>query len=114
PPDERSSLARLYEADRDWPKARDRLISLLPSQQDPNPMYVAHHVAGLLRQGEISDAEMWLARLEKLEPRTLRTLELKARLLRARGRTDEAVALLRAQVTGQVAQAGQLAALFEE
>jgi tetratricopeptide (TPR) repeat protein len=93
--DEQFLLAQLYEADRDWPRARDRMLSLLAAHGD-NPHYLAYFVRGLLRHGEVTAARDWLERLEKVEPASFRTAEIKARVLVQLSRQDEAVALLRA------------------
>ncbi len=112
-PDDRYLLAQLYEADGNWPKAREQLQSLLAGNGE-NPVYLAHNTLILLRQGLNDEAQSWLGKLEKLEPRSLRTLDLKARLLKARGRAGEAAALLEALVREKADQVGSVAKLLEE
>ena len=80
------SPRRTYEADGNWSKAGERLQILLASNQQ-NALYLAHNTLILLRHGSIDDAESSLAKLERLEPASLRTLELKSRLLAARGQS---------------------------
>ncbi len=112
-PDDQYLLAQLYEADGNWSKAREQLRSLLAAHAE-NPVYLAHNTLILLRQGLTDEAQSWLDKLEKLEPTALRTLELKARLLKARGRAGEAVALLEALVHEKADQVGYVARLLEE
>jgi len=112
-PDDQYLLAQLYEADGNWSKAREQLRSLLAGDGE-NPVYLAHNTLILLRQGLTDEAQSWLDKLEKLEPRSLRTLGLKARLLKARGRADEAAALLGALVREKADQVGYVAKLLEE
>jgi tetratricopeptide (TPR) repeat protein len=112
--EEQYLLARLYEADHDWPKARDRLLSLLTKSQDPNPMYIAQYIQGLLRRGETAEAQTWLTRLEKQEPASWRTLQIKVQLLKAQGKADEAVALLQAHARDRSGDILRVAALLEQ
>jgi tetratricopeptide (TPR) repeat protein len=92
-PAESFLLARLYEAEGNWSQAHDRFVALVVPQR-ARPEFLAHYADSLLRRKEASEAQMWLVRLEKLEPDALRTLDLKARVLAARGKTEEAVRLL--------------------
>jgi tetratricopeptide (TPR) repeat protein len=65
--DEELFVARLYDADDDWPHARDHLLSAIAL--DPrNPEYLAYYVRGLLGRGKKHEARAWLAKLERLEP----------------------------------------------
>jgi cellulose synthase operon protein C len=111
--DDQYLLAQLYEAEANWPKAHEQLQSLLAGNAQ-NPLYVAHSTMILLRQGAIDEAQVWLEKLEKLEPKALRTLDLKARLLGARGRAAEALSSLESLVRTQADQAGYVAKLLEE
>jgi tetratricopeptide (TPR) repeat protein len=94
-PQEQFLLGRLYEAERDWPKAREIYLELLRGKGRDNPAFLAYFLYTLLRNGEVEQAPPWLARLEKVEPEVPRTLELKARLLKAQGKNDEALDLLK-------------------
>ncbi len=65
--DEELFVARLYEADDDWPKQRDHLLNVLAA--DPkNPEYLAFYIKSLLGRGKKDEARSWVAKLEKLEP----------------------------------------------
>ena len=68
-PDEQFLLARLYEADRNWSKARARLLELLTAAEAKNPMHLAYFVAALMRHDDLETAEHWLDQLEKREPK---------------------------------------------
>jgi tetratricopeptide (TPR) repeat protein len=111
-PDDRFVLALLYESQGDsngWRKAREHLQSLcLPVTQGETreylaeaPRYLSRFVQGLIRHGELAEAAAWLTSLEFLEKQrdakagAFGAVELRARLLEADKRGDEALALLR-------------------
>ena len=115
--DDQFVLAQLHDAVGDWPKAHERLRGLLAAHGD-NPLYLAHYAARLLRRKELDQAGVWLAKLDKVEPKSLRTLEIKALLLREQGKAAEAATLVWEHMRGQkpAQQAGVLlrvAPLFE-
>ncbi|MBL8797680.1 MAG: tetratricopeptide repeat protein [Planctomycetia bacterium] len=91
-PDDQFLLARLYEVQREDRRARELLVGLLAAQPD-HPRYLAHHVRSLLAADEAPQAEIWLQRLEKVRPQEVGTLELKVRLLQARGKKADAAAV---------------------
>ncbi len=93
-PDERFLLARLYYRYGQPQKGRDQMLRLLAEHPD-NARYIAGYVRILLERNHLQDAELWLKRLEEVEPDRYRTAELKARLLHASGRMDEAVAVVK-------------------
>ena len=111
--DDQYLLAQLYESEGNWSNANEQLQGLLAGNRE-NPVYLAHNVLILLRQGATDDAQVCLEKLEKLEPKALRTLELKVRILKAKGRAAEAVPLLEAFVQRNTDQLGIVAALLEE
>ena len=89
------SLIRMYIAENDVDQARPYMTSLLQSHGN-NPEYLALCVRMLLQHGEASDAVMlWLEKLEQLQPDQFRTIELRARVLAAQNKVDEAVTMLR-------------------
>jgi hypothetical protein len=78
-PEEKYRLAKLYEAENDWLKAQAQLLSLL--ETDPrNPVYLAHHIAGLFQRGETDAVRVWLPKLERIEPDSARTRDFRNRL----------------------------------
>jgi tetratricopeptide (TPR) repeat protein len=93
-PEDQFLLATLYSKTQgNWPQARSRMIALLASHGD-RPGYVASYVEALLDRKEISEAELWLKRLEELSPGSLDTRGLRARAKVERKEFDEAVAYL--------------------
>jgi cellulose synthase operon protein C len=93
-PPEEFLLAQLYDSDRNWSKASERLLSLVNSRHGATPEIIAYFVKGLLRHNQLSDARFWLTRLEQLEPNNARTVELKARMLKEENKGDEAARVL--------------------
>jgi len=63
-----------------------------------NSRYLAYQVRSLLRQGLLNDAQLWLEKLEQVAPDSMSTLEVKARVLSARGQGGDAVEVLRTRV----------------
>jgi tetratricopeptide (TPR) repeat protein len=94
---DRYLLAELYEADGDRAKARAQMRDLVASNE-PSPVYVAGYVRKLIRDGIIADAEVWVSRLEKVEPQSFRTVTTKARLLGAKGNKKEAAQLVKSYI----------------
>jgi predicted Zn-dependent protease len=90
-------LAQLQERVGDAAGARERMLRLLASDGD-NPRYLTYQVRSLLRHGQVHDAQVWLEKLEQVLPDAGPTVELKARVLAARGQGAEAVELLRTRV----------------
>jgi tetratricopeptide (TPR) repeat protein len=76
---EQFRLARLYEQEKDWTRARDQLLGAL-AQDGNNPVYLAHLIEGLLSRGKADEARAWVARLEKVEPDAPRTQAFRAQL----------------------------------
>jgi tetratricopeptide (TPR) repeat protein len=142
-PDERFLLARLYVSVGEWKKARSQLVVLLTSMdteiertgnvnlkqglQAAHAGYLAYYASELLRRDEAAEARPWQAKLETLEPKTWRSLEVKARLLGKGGHGAEAVDFLRtaaktdpvlllpaAHVLEQIGQAAVAQQLFEQ
>jgi tetratricopeptide (TPR) repeat protein len=91
--DDQFLQARLFEATGQWSRARDKMLDLLAREKGrPGyPNFLAHFVASFLARGESGEAQLWLAKLEELEPETLRTLSLKAQVLAGNRQMDEAL-----------------------
>lgn len=111
--EDRFLLACLYEDDRNWPKALDQL-RLIANESTDNPLCLAHLTKNLLRLGNTDEAAQWLERLRQREPRSLRTLTLQARLLKAQEKVAEAAALLDDYVSRDESQSPRISALLEE
>ncbi len=110
---DRDLLVQLYEEDGNWPKARREMLALLAAEAD-NPGYIAHAVRALLRHGAHDDAESLLVKLEKLRPHADQTVELRARMLQARGNSKEAVSLLLGWMKQRPNQAFNTGLLLEQ
>ena len=78
PADEQFRLVQLYDADEQWPEARERLVSLLTVDK-LNPEYLAYLIDGLLRHDEAGLAGPWIARLDALEPGAERVKDFRTR-----------------------------------
>jgi tetratricopeptide (TPR) repeat protein len=111
--EDRFLLACLYEDDRQWPKALDQL-RLIANDSTDHPLYVAHLTKSLLTIGNTDEAAQRLERLRQREPRSLRTLTLEARLLKAQDKMAEAAALLEEYVSRDESQSRRISALLEE
>jgi tetratricopeptide (TPR) repeat protein len=92
--EDRFLLIQLYEQVGKPQRAWDLMVPLL--QAGGNPRYLAHAVGFLLDQNRFDEAEPWLADLEKLQRQSLplRTVYLRARLLKGRGKAPDGMALL--------------------
>jgi tetratricopeptide (TPR) repeat protein len=101
-PDDQLLLAKLYEMNGSWEKARSAIRTLAPSFSR-NPSYLAYYIRGLLLHDELNDAERFIDELEQQEksrktpPGAFGSTELKAQLLEARGESQKALTLLEAQ-----------------
>jgi tetratricopeptide (TPR) repeat protein len=113
PPEVRYVLSQLYEAEGNWPRARVQLLALL-REQDRNPFYLARYIRALLRHKEADEAEEWLDRLEKVVRPAFTTVELRARILHARGKADAAAKLLGDYAAWKDARLDLTAALLDD
>jgi tetratricopeptide (TPR) repeat protein len=116
-PDDLYLLAQLHEADGNWTQARQDFRDLLTSQSE-TPTFLAHYVQSLLRHGDLEEARSCLERLERLEqtrqvqPGSFGTARLRAGYLQARGDSDKALELLRANVARKDARPEELLLLI--
>ena len=78
-PEDRLQVARLYFARGDWDRCQDQMEKLVSGSQS-NPRFVADYVGMLLSQGQLTDAQQWLERLES-SPGSVSTAALHAELL---------------------------------
>jgi cellulose synthase operon protein C len=85
-------LAQLYQNLGNKAKVQTLLQTLLSNEGD-NPQYVAYFARILLARNEPEEADTWVAKLEKLQPKAWQTVELKARLLHAQGKNTDAISL---------------------
>jgi tetratricopeptide (TPR) repeat protein len=87
-------LAKLYDADGKWPRAREHLHTLVSTKEGNNPDVLAFAVSALLRQHDPAEARTWQTELEAREPNSERTVVLKTRLLAAEGNSQVAAQLI--------------------
>jgi tetratricopeptide (TPR) repeat protein len=78
-PSDRYLLAQLYHQVGDRAAVRVTMTDLLRTA-GRNPLYLAFFAGWLLDQGEAADAEPWVAKLETLQPDSLRSAELRVRV----------------------------------
>jgi tetratricopeptide (TPR) repeat protein len=105
-------LSALHESDGDWPKARERMEELL-SLQGKSPAVLAYVIRALLRHNRTEEAAAYFARLESLAPAAPATIELKARILAARGKGQDAAELLTKFAEANEARLEPVALLLE-
>ena len=111
--EDRFLLAQLYRGSRDWPKCRDQMLGLL-GERNRDPNHLANFVNWVIEQNDLDQAERWLQDYKPTESsQSLVLLELKSRLLKARGRGADLFALLRRYSEQHPDQLGEVCALFE-
>jgi predicted Zn-dependent protease len=93
-PEQAFLLAQLYEAEGNWPRARDRLVRLMDAQRD-NAGYVAAFARSLLRRADYGEAGVWIARLRDLAPNGSAGVSLQVQLWCRTGHAADCVELLR-------------------
>lgn len=104
-PDDRFILSILYEQEGESRKSQENLRELVAARQTQNPRYLAQYAMMLIAQKrELNEAEKYVKMLEELEEKsdlganTYASVELRARLLEANGKNDDALKLLRDHV----------------
>ena len=97
-PGDRYLLAQLYYARGDNPKGRDQMLYLLAQHPDDRT-YLATYIKSLLDRADTREAQMWLRRLEEIDPKSPQTITLKVQCLVALGNTVEAASLLEEQAS---------------
>jgi hypothetical protein len=85
-PAEQFLLAQLYDEAGEPSRAIDVLLGLLADER-PDPEHLAYYVRGLIGRGDLDGAGASLDRLERLEPNSARTPELREALAKARRRS---------------------------
>jgi cellulose synthase operon protein C len=89
-PQEQLTLGTLYERSGNWDKARDQMLSLV-TRLENNPTILGNFIQMLLRHDELEDTGRWMEKLDKLQPHSPGTIQLKARLLAKQGKNEQAV-----------------------
>jgi tetratricopeptide (TPR) repeat protein len=104
-PEVRLTLAQLYLAEKDWPKAAEQFRRILTSH-DREPRYITIFVSRLLERRESDEADVWLSKLDLLAPGEFSTISLKAEALVVREQVDVALEMIRTYLTQATAKAG--------
>ncbi|TMQ35259.1 MAG: tetratricopeptide repeat protein [Planctomycetota bacterium] len=115
-PEQRRIEARLYEAVRDWARARDAYNALAATAlygPEPNLSYVLECIHALLRHGNVVEAGAWMDKMQKLSPDALETLEAAVRVKKAQERAEEAADLLKRYLQTPAADLDLAAKLYE-
>jgi tetratricopeptide (TPR) repeat protein len=111
--DVRLTMVTLYEADGQWPPAREQLLALVREDGD-NPAYLGRLVHGLLAHDEASRTDVWVRKLVRLAPTAFETVEIQARALQARGKAEEAVRVLQNYAGRKGVRPDRVAAVLDE
>lgn len=105
-------LAQLYESVNEWPKAREQFLYVLNATQEmvnKNSQAksallkryadeLSAFCAAMIRFDSINQSDIWLAKLESIEPKSFRSLRLRAQLSKKQGNAEVAVPELLALV----------------
>ncbi len=83
-PSDQFLLAQLHQAVGNPARVRVIMSGLL-KKHDRSALYVSYYASWLLRAGDTEEAEKWVKRLASLQPDSLATAELQARLAAAKG-----------------------------
>lgn len=112
-PDDEYVLALLYDAEGETRKSQEKLRQLV-QPRTRTPQYLAQYALSLIIQRRVPDALTeaervigWLEEIERQRGRganSFASVEMRARLLEARGKGDEALALLQKHLTRKEAQ----------
>ncbi len=82
--EEEMLLVQLLEENKEPIAARDRLARVLAFQQTPS--WIARHVRLLVKTNAVEEAAVWLAKLERWEPASSRTREMKQLVAEAKSK----------------------------
>lgn len=112
-PAELYTLAQLQQAVGNRPQVRVAMAALLRKAENV-PLYLAWYAAWLLKQDDPGAAAPLVDRLAKLQPASAQTAELRARLLAAQKKPEEARKVLQERADQPGAPTVLYARLFEE
>ena len=113
-PDQLFILANLYNAESDWPKARDAMIKLLSAnaKHEKYHDYLAAFIGNLLNHDEMNEAELWLNRLVELKTHSFATVDRFARLQAKKNKSGEIVAAVKAYLEDKESRPANAAVRF--
>lgn len=98
---ERFALAKIYEREGDWKRARTEFLAVL-GQRGDDPKMIYEFCQMLLRHNEVGDVPRWLTRLDELSPGAPEAKEVRGRVLAVQGKKKEAAEVLDSLVTRPV------------
>ncbi len=110
-------LAQLYEANRNREQSSKIIERLLDrGEKSPAPLVpmLVWYINALLMRGQIDQADVYMARLEKIALNQPTTQILRARVLNARKRDAEAVVILKAVAQRDPSIANDIARLLDQ
>src|SRR5262249_29162825 len=113
PPEVRFMLARLYEADGNWPNAKAQLRALV-ADNERNRFYLAFSIRALLRNDEGREADPWVDQLAEVAPDDWETVDFRAWRRHARGKRAAAVSSLRRCLRREDARLDLVAGLLDD
>jgi predicted Zn-dependent protease len=113
-PGERFFLAQLYNSVGNRTGVPLAMDALLQSESNRNPLYLRFYVRWLIRDGQLARAAERIDQLSKVDPESLGTAELKARLAAARKDLRGAWEALRPRAEGPNAPIDVIAGICED
>jgi tetratricopeptide (TPR) repeat protein len=105
-------LAQTYLAERLVDRYRGQVLKILATGAR-NPAHLFQFVDFLIGSNELDQADHWLAELITVAPQSLHLLEREARLLKARNRDGELLALLQARGKQVPDEIGMVAGMLD-
>ena len=94
---DRFSLTQLYLSNKDWLKASE-ILRQLAVDSNNDPQFLAIYIHELLNHAEVSDAEVYLQRLQDKWPNHVQTVLLQAELMVRHNKAEEALDLMKSFV----------------
>jgi tetratricopeptide (TPR) repeat protein len=107
-------LAQLYDADGQPLNSEAVLTSVMNARGGNQAEYYCFYISRVLSKRELAKAQPWLDKLDKLEPDSLRTCEVKALALAVQDKDDDAVTLAAAFAKEHPADKVRLARSLEK
>jgi tetratricopeptide (TPR) repeat protein len=109
---DRLVLAQLYDAEDQWPKAKQAFQELIAANPE-SPKHLIAFLKALVKHQEFDEANQYLQKLEGQKYSSLQLLGLKASILNSQGQTDKAVEQVRDFAKANPAQAKGCSELLE-
>ena len=113
-PTDNFMLAQLYAIVGDKRRVGDVMSGLLRSEKNQTPLYVQFYARWLIREKRFDLAEAQVQTLDTIDPNSLSTVELKARLAMNRNDPAKARAALLSKANEPNAPVGYIATVCEE